>query len=218
MDRFFRELAPYYPVLWRGLLTTCKLCGIAYLIGIPLGAVVGYLRHRFERSVGTMLQVLSFGMTAVPFIVLLFWLHYPLQRMLGVVIPPEVTGTFALTLLCMAFVSDALAAELKRFPSELVEMGRTLGLKDSEVFWKLQIPLLVRLTMPQVLFVMMAVLHASLFCSMISVEELFRAAQAINADLYRPVEIYTGMALFLFLISAAFQGGAYWMRQRWKLN
>lgn len=218
MERFFRELAPFYPLLGRGLFTTCKLCLVAYLIGIPLGALLGYLRHRFGSTLGRVLRFASFGMTAVPFMVLLFWLHYPLQQILGVVILPEITGIVALTLLCTAFVSDALAAELFRFPKDLVETGRTLGLNDSQIFWKLQLPYLIRLTLPQVLMIMVAVLHASLFCSMISVEEIFRAVQAVNTELYRPVEIYTSMAIFLFLISAIFQGAAYWLRRRWKLN
>jgi polar amino acid transport system permease protein len=216
MDRFLRELGPYLPLLLKGLLTTCKLCGIAYLLGIPLGALIGYFRHCHRQSVGLILRGASFGMTAIPFLVLLFWLHYPLQRILEVVIHPEITGAVALTLLCAAFVSDALAAELERFPKELVEMSRTHGLGYSQIFWKLQIPYLVRLTLPQVLFVMVTVLHASLFCSLISVQELFRVAQAINSELYRPVEIYTGMALFLFLISAALHGTALWLRRRWQ--
>lgn len=196
---------------------TCKLCGVAYLIGIPLGALAGYLRYRFSRGVGLPLRGFSFVMTAIPFLVLLFWLHYPLQRMLGVVILPAITGGLALTLLCTAFVSDALAAELHRFPRELVEMARALGLGSTQVFWRLQLPYLMRLTLPQVLFVMVAVLHASLFCSFISVEEIFRAAQAVNTELYRPVEIFTGMALFLFLISAVFYWIAARLRRRWHL-
>ena len=43
-------------------------------------------------------------------------------------------------------------------------------------------------------------LHATLFASLISVEEIFRVAQRINSSIYRPVEIYTALACFFLLV------------------
>ena len=43
-------------------------------------------------------------------------------------------------------------------------------------------------------------LHATLFASLISVEELFRVSQRINSTIYRPIEIYTALALFFLVV------------------
>jgi polar amino acid transport system permease protein len=218
MRPFLDQLAPYLPLLMRGAVTTCKLCAFAYMIGMPLGLMSGYVRHRETPLLSWALNATSILFKTIPFLVILFWLHYPLQQLLSIVVSPLITGTFALSALCATLVSDSLKFELNRFPKELIEMGSVLGVKRRQLFLKLQVPYLIKATLPQILSIMITVLHASLFCSFISVEEIFRVSQALNTEIYRPVEIYSTMALALFLLSAALFVLASLLRKKWRHN
>jgi ABC-type amino acid transport system permease subunit len=57
-----------------------------------------------------------------------------------------------------------------------------------------------------------------LFASLISVEEIFRVSQRINSLEYKPVEIYTALALFFLSISLPVNALALWLRSRFTRN
>ena len=61
-------------------------------------------------------------------------------------------------------------------------------------------------------------LHTTLFASLISVEEIFRVAQRINAQIYKPVEIYTALGIFFLAISLPLNGLALWLPERFTRN
>jgi ABC-type amino acid transport system permease subunit len=58
-------------------------------------------------------------------------------------------------------------------------------------------------------------LHTTLFASLISVEEIFRVAQRINAQIYRPVEIYTALGVFFLLVCLPVTGFAFWLKRKY---
>ena len=58
-------------------------------------------------------------------------------------------------------------------------------------------------------------LHATLFASLISVEEIFRVSQRINSTIYRPVEIYTALAFFFLLVCLPINLTAAYLKKRY---
>lgn len=215
MTRFIREIAPYAPQIVEGAFTTLKICGFAYLIGIPLGILVGILRGRNRAFFSRVLSYLTFIFSAIPFLVILFWLHYPLQQLMGIAVDSQITAVFALVLLAVAFTSDAVATAVSSFPKELIEMAKGLQIAEKTLLFRLLIPEIFRRIVPQVLVVITLVLHASLFCSFISVNEIFRVAQSINSNIYRPIEIFSLMAIFLLAVSAIILVCSKNLKRRW---
>ena len=61
-------------------------------------------------------------------------------------------------------------------------------------------------------------LQATLFASLISVDEIFRVAQRINATIYRPIEIYTCLGMFFLLICLPLNGFALWFKEKFTRN
>lgn len=61
-------------------------------------------------------------------------------------------------------------------------------------------------------------LHTTLFASLISVEEIFRVAQRINAKIYKPVEIYTALGVFFLLVCLPLNGFALGLKKRYGRN
>ena len=54
----------------------------------------------------------------------------------------------------------------------------------------------------------------ALFASLISVNEIFRVAQQINAQIYRPVEIYTALGVLFLVVCLPLNGLALWLKAR----
>lgn len=185
------------------------------LIGVPFGTLLGVIGGRYSFEVGKVVKVARFITKVIPVLVLLFWLHYPLQGMLGIVIDPFWTTIFALGLINIIAVANIVTSELELLPKSYREAGITLGMSKNQIVKHIEIPLLVRRTLPQLLLTQAAMLEYTLFASLISVPELFRTAQTINAMIYKPVEIYSLLVLFFLIILAPLHLLISWLQKRY---
>ncbi len=208
----------YKEGLLAGLLVTLGLCLIIWLSGLLFGVLFGALAHREKESAGWFLKIFSFLLASTPVLVLLFWLHYPLQAILGVVVMPFITAAFALSLINIIGVAQIIRDVLDDFPEQYVIAGKVCGLTEREIFLKIELPIIFRQTIPQFLTLQVSMLQLTLFASLISVPELFRVAQQINSIVYKPIEIYTALAVFFIAICLPLNLLAYWFKNKYTRN
>src|ERR1035437_2138430 len=208
----------YKEGLLSGLLVTLGLCIIIWLSGLLFGVLFGTFAHRQKESTGWFLKILSFILASTPVLVLLFWLHYPLQELLGVVIIPFITAAFALSLINIVGVAQIVRDALDEFPQQYTIAGKVCGLTEKEIFSKIELPIIFRQTIPQFLTLQVSMLQLTLFASLISVQELFRVAQQINSIIYKPIEIYTALAIFFIMICLPLNILAYWFKNKYTRN
>ena len=214
----FDIIINYKESLLSGLLVTLGLSLIVWLSGLLFGVLFGALAHRQKESTGVFLKVFSFILASTPVLVLLFWLHYPLQSLLGIVVIPFITAAFALSLINIVGVSQIVRDALDEFPEQYVIAGKVCGLTPKEIFSKIELPIIIRQTIPQFLTLQVNMLQLTLFASLISVQELFRVAQQINSQIYKPVEIYTALAVFFIAICLPLNLLAYWFKNKYTRN
>ncbi|MBP6926252.1 MAG: ABC transporter permease subunit [Candidatus Pacebacteria bacterium] len=214
----FQVLVTYHQLLLQGFLTTLKLLGCIILIGIPLGTFLGVMGGRYSLELGKIIKGARFITKVIPVLVLLFWLHYPLQGLLGVVIDPFWTTVIALGLINTIAVASIVLTELQLLPKSYKEAGITLGMSSKQIIKHIELPLLMRRMLPQLLLVQASMLEYTLFASLISVPELFKTAQAINAMIYQPVAIYSLLVLFFLIILAPFHLFISWVQKKYTTN
>ncbi len=206
-------LARYAPAFVQGLGVTLALASIVWLVGIVFGILLGAWAHS-DKSVAKGLNATSFVASALPILVVLMWLHFPAQALLGLVIDPFITTALALSLVNLVLVGDTVCRTLDSLPEEWALAGRTSGLNDRQIFRKITLPLATRQLLGPVMMIQLTMLHSTLFASLISVDELFRTIQRINALEYKPIELYTLLAIFFFAICAPLQWVAVQARRR----
>lgn len=211
-------LTTYYPAFLTGLRVTLQLCLVIWTGGLILGSALALAGVKFPKGVGLPSRGFSFFLGGVPLIVFLFWLHYPVQAMFDVVIDPFYTAAFTLTIVNIFSVADIVRGALSDFPKQYLIAAKVTGLTRSQTIFKIQLPLILREVMPPLLLLQVAMLHTSLFASLISVEEIFRVAQRINAQIYRPVEIYTALGVFFLGVCLPINGFALWLKSRFVRN
>jgi ABC-type amino acid transport system permease subunit len=211
-------LAKYHQGFLSGLAVTFQLSLIIWLSGLIGGGALGILAARYKIAAGFPLRLLSFLISGVPILVLLFWAHFPLQVALGIILDPFYTAAGVLSLTNILIVSDLVRAHIVDFPSQYEVAARVCGLTRRVFIFKIQLPILLRQLVPALLPLQIVMLHATLFASLISVEEIFRVSQRINSLEYKPVEIYTALALFFLCISLPVNAVAIWLRNRFTRN
>ncbi len=211
----FQVLIQYHNLLLQGFLTTLKLLGCIMLIGVPIGTLLGVIGGRYNHELGKIIKASRFITKVIPVLVFLFWLHYPLQGLLGIVVDPFWTTVLALGLINIIATAYVVTTELELLPKSYREAGITLGMSKNQVVKYIELPLLVRRTLPQLLLNQTSMLEYTLFASLISVPELFRTAQTINAMIYKPVEIYSLLVLFFLLILAPLHLLISWLQKKY---
>ncbi len=210
----FDILVKYYPAFFKGLSVTLQLCAIIWSCGLILGGALGVAASRFPKSVGIPARLISFLLGGIPLLVFLFWLHYPAQAMFHVVIDPFYTAAFTFSIVNLFGVADIVRGALSDFPRQYMTAAQVTGLTRSQTVFRIQLPLILRQIIPPLMLLQVTMLHITLFASLISVEEIFRVAQRINAQIYRPIEIYTALGLFFLAVSLPINGVALWLRAR----
>lgn len=198
-----------------GLLVTLKLCGWIWGIGLTVGTLLGAAGSRWKEAVGKPSKVASFILGGMPILVFLFWLHYPVQAHFRVVVDPFITAVVALTIVNTLLVADTVRGVLNDFPSQYLAAARVCGLGGRETFLRIQFPIVFRQVIPSLLTLQVSMLHMTLFASLISVDEIFRIAQRINSQVYKPVEIYTALAVLFLVVCLPLHGLAHWLRVRY---
>lgn len=205
----------YREGLLAGLLVTLKLSLVIWFSGIFLGTVLGYLGLKYRGEIGMPSRAISFVLSGIPALILLFWLHYPLQAILQVSINPFFTAAFALSLVNIFGVADLVRSALVNFPTQYNLAAKVCGLSQKETFLKIELPIITRQIIPSLLNLQVTMLQLTLFASLISVEEIFRVVQRINAIIYKPIEVYTALAFFFLIICLPLNGIALWLKNKY---
>jgi ABC-type amino acid transport system permease subunit len=196
----FEVVSEYRSAYLSGLGVTLKLCAVAWTGGLLFGGAIAFGADWWPRLIGRPVQALSRISEAIPILVLLFWLHYPAQAVLGLTIEPFYTTAWLLLALNTLAVFGILRAAILRVPAELVEVAQVSGVGREQTFWRIKLPLAFRAALGPLTSAQVNILQLSIFGSLISVEELFRVSQRINAQIYQPVEVYSGLALFFLIV------------------
>jgi|SRR3989344_3229896 len=210
----FEVLIQYRHLFLAGFLTTIKLWALIIIIGVPLGILFGVIGGRYSKAFNKIVSSLKFLTKVIPVLVLLFWLHFPFQALLGVVIDPFWTTIIALGFVNLVAVGFIIQSELKLLPVAYSEAGMTLGMSKKQIVRHIELPILMRRVLPSISLNQATMLEYTLFASLISVPELFRVAQSINAMVYDPVSVYSLLVLFFVIILAPLHLFIVWYKKR----
>ena len=199
----------------QGLGVTLKLCLSIWFIGIIFGTMFGILSAKYNKTFGIMLKIVSTFISGVPILVLLYWLYYPVQQQLQIDIPAFNIAVFALSFVNVFMVADLVKNAIQELPNQYLMAAKVSGLSEKTVLVKIQIPLIFKQLLGPVLLVQISMLHNSIFASLINVDEIFRQIQRINAMVYKPIELYTALALFFIIITVPLTIAAHYLKKKY---
>lgn len=178
--------------------------GIA-LISLALGTVVGLStalgRIHGWRWVRVVLYVYVDFFRTTPALVQLIWIFYVLPIVTGMDIGPVQAGVITLTLNSGAFLAEIFRGGLESIESGQREASHMLRLSRFNTLRYVVFPQALRRILPAVTNVFISLLKDSSLLSVIAVSELTYQLQLRVAESYRPLELYTALALVYFIVT-----------------
>ncbi len=189
----------YFPEFLHGLWLTTLLSVEVVLVGTLVGLAFVPLRisTRWYLRWGSWFLINPFRI--LPVMVLLVWGFYSLPIALGIPMAPWWVAVLALGLNMGAFCAEIFRKAVEEVPFEHVEAAQLLGFSRGSVWRRVILPLAFRnLSIPYLNQVLQTI-KLTVLASIISVREIYHATSDIIQQTNKPVEMYTMLAILLFV-------------------
>ncbi len=188
------------PFLMEGLWLTLTISFLALAISMALGLLVAVVRLAKNRGVSLIGATYVEIFRDTPVLVQLFWVYYVLPILLDIKISAFGAALVGLTLHSAAFLGEVYRAGIQAVPSGQVEAAKVLGLTPAQTFVRIVLPQAFRTILPPLVNNFVDLIKLSSLASVFAVGEITRKATELSAATFRPLEIFTFIALIYFFI------------------
>ena len=196
----FAFVLNYRDVLWEGFLGTLKIGFSSLGLGIVIGLGLALMRlSRFWFVKVPAIAIIEF-FRATPVLVLLFWCYYALPIVIGVAFDPYTAAVITLGFQTGAFMAEVYRAGIVSIDRSQWEGGKALGMNLPQLMARIILPQAVRRMVPPFLERSFELMKTTTQASVITYGELLYKALVLSAQLYRPLEIFTLVAAFYFVM------------------
>ncbi len=204
----FAILSKYSHLFWLGLGWTMAYTIGTIFLGTVIGLAVGILRLARLPVIDWLLIAYIELFRCTPLLVQIIWFYYAFPVVLGVNIPAHIAGLSVLSLYGGAFYAEIVRGSIESVPSGQWDAARALGLTPWRMLRLVIIPQALKPMMAPYVNQSVTQLKNTSLVSVIAVPDLVYNATLINADTYRPLEVYTVVALIYFasLVPATLAG------------
>ncbi len=196
----FGFLLRYAPLFVSGVFVTLAYTAGTILLGLGVGLAIGLARLSKSRLVNAPLVGLIEAFRCTPLLVQIIWFYYALPVILGVQIPAVVAATAVLSLYTGAFYAEIFRGGIVSIEGGQWDAARALGLRPWHVMRRVVLPQAVRRMVPPFMNQSITQLKNTSLVSTIAVPDLLYQGTLITADTYRPLEVYTVVALIYFAL------------------
>lgn len=188
------------PFLFSGLWLTLTISFLALAMSMVLGLLVAVVRLSRNRAVSFIGATYVEVFRDTPVLVQLFWFYYVLPILLDIQISAFGAALIGLTLHSAAFLGEVYRAGIQAVPRDHVEAAKVLGLKPVQTFVRIVMPQAFRTILPPLVNNFVDLIKLSSLASVFAVGEITRKATELSAATFRPLEIFTFIALMYFFI------------------
>ncbi len=196
----FGFLLRYTHLFVVGVEVTLAYTAATVALGLLLGLVIGMGRLSRSPLLNVPLVGLIEAFRCTPLLVQIVWFYYALPVLLGVQIPAVVAATLVLSLYTAAFYAEIFRGGIVSIEQGQWDAARALGLRPWRVMRQVVLPQAVRRMVPPFLNQSITQLKNTSLVSTIAVPDLLYQGTLITGDTYRPLEVYTAVALIYFAL------------------
>ena len=196
----FGFLLRYTHLFLVGIGVTLAYTAGTVLLGLLIGLVLGLARLSRSLWVNAPLVAFIEVFRCTPLLVQIIWFYYALPVILGVQIPAVAAAVMVLSLYTGAFYAEIFRGGIVSIEAGQWDAARALGLRWGQVMRHVVLPQAIRRMVPPFMNQSIIQLKNTSLVSTIAVPDLLYQGTLITADTYRPLEVYTVVAVIYFAL------------------
>jgi len=186
---------------------TLLLSATAMLVALIVGLVVALLRISKSRLLSIPARAYINFFQGSPQYVLIFWVYYGLAMLLGVNFSPFTAGVISLSTQYGGFLAEIYRSGIEAIGQGQREAAVAVGLTPAQTYRYIILPQAIRIVLPCLGNMWIAMIKDSSLLSVIGVMEIMRTAYINSNDYFKPFEFYSLAAtLYIALTFIFFYG------------
>ena len=196
----FAALKPYWGLIWQGLGVTVFYTVITVIAGLAIGLAAGILRTTGPRWVAIPLRGYIEVFRCTPLLVQLVWVYYALPVLIGVDMSATTACFLTLSLYAGSFYAEIFRGGIEAIDRGQWEAGQAIGMQQGRIFRRIILPQAIQVMIPALINQTIMQLKNTSLVSTVAVGDLLYQGSVITAASYRPLEVYTTIAVLYFVV------------------
>lgn len=187
-------------LLLEGLINTLKLSGISLAGGLIIGLVLALLRLSGRRALAWPAVAFIEFFRNTPPLVHFFWIFYALPIVSGLTLQPLVAAAIALSVQSGAFFAEIYRAGIVSVERGQWEAGKAIGMSAPILLRRIILPIALRRMITPLTERSFELVKTTALAATLAYGELLYQAMVITSKSFRPLELYTAIAVIFFLL------------------
>ena len=187
-----------FPKLLFASITTLKLLTVYLFIGLFIGLFFAILRIKNNIILGKIAYGYSYTFRGTPLLVQIFIIYYGFgqvefirESFLWVILKePYWCAVIAFALNTGAYTSEILRSAFQTIKPGFIEAGKSLGVPNKLIFYKIQIPIAIRQSLPAYGNEIILMLKGTSLASTVTLMDLTGVAKYIISTTFKPIEVF----------------------------
>jgi len=196
------------PKLLNATLTTLKLLSLSLIFGLVIGLIFAIMRLSKNKFVRNFSYSFSYVFRGTPLLVQIFIIYFGLGQieylrstiLWTVLKEPYWCAIIAFSLNTGAYTSEILRSAFQTIKPGFIEAGKSLGISSKIIFYKIQIPIAIKQSLPAYGNEIILMLKGTSLASTVTLMDLTGVAKYIISTTFKPVEVFiVAGSIYLFL-------------------
>ena len=196
------------PKLLSASVITLKLLSASLIAGMVLGLFFAILRLSKNIIINQFAYGYSYVFRGTPLLVQIFIIYFGLGQIeylrttfLWVILKePYWCAIIAFALNTGAYTSEILRSAFQTIKPGIIEAGKSLGISNKIIFYKVQIPIAIRQSLPAYGNEIILMMKGTSLASTVTLMDLTGVAKYIISTTFKPIEVFiVAGSIYLFM-------------------
>jgi len=207
----FELMINSFPKLLNAAVVTLKLLSVSLIVGLFIGLLFAILRLNKNIFINKFAYGYSYVFRGTPLLVQIFIIYFGLGQieslrssfLWAILKEPYWCAIIAFALNTGAYTSEILRSAFQTIKPGIIEAGKSLGISNKIIFYKVQIPLAIRQSLPAYGNEIILMLKGTSLASTVTLMDLTGVAKYIISTTFKPIEVFIvagGIYLFMTFI------------------
>ena len=197
-----------FPKLLNATVVTLKLLSASLFFGLFIGLLFAVLRMNKNPIINKFSYGYSYVFRGTPLLVQIFIIYYGLGQIeyfrstvLWVIFKePYWCAIIAFALNTGAYTSEILRSAFQTIKPGFIEAGKSLGISSRIIFYKIQIPIAIKQSLPAYGNEIILMMKGTSLASTVTLMDLTGVAKYIISTTFRPIEVFiVAGSIYLFM-------------------
>ena len=200
-----------FPKLLNAATITLKLLSVSLIIGLFIGLLFAILRLNKNIFINRFAYGYSYLFRGTPLLVQIFIIYFGLGQieylrttfLWTILKEPYWCAIIAFALNTGAYTSEILRSAFQTIKPGIIEAGKSLGISTKIIFYKIQIPIAIRQSLPAYGNEIILMMKGTSLASTVTIMDVTGVAKYIISTTFRPVEVFIvagGIYLFMTFV------------------